>query len=688
MDDQSGAATTVVAMLIASAVFIGTVGYLVLESGSVGDSQTGQNEALRLQADAVSLSHVLLHSPGLTLDGQDWVLSDEGPDNLMRLGLRDANGNHLNHTKFDNLRLAPFTADEEDGYVNYEEAVATLGMDDSGHGFHVRAYPTLPSVRELLETGKKDPFMRVTYIGDWERESGGGDPDDGLQVDDLSCEPSPDDSRSWRISTRIFNGGGGPTQFHAQWSLDLDGNEDEDVQRTSNSFMVSKDTWTDVHADFAAKGGRACSDATLVTLDIWDPNTRLSSKTGLSFPEPSASPTSVTKDLRVDTSRTSFRTTDDVELDYGGDVTKDEILYLQLHDAAGVLRYDEEHEVPQGQGQRQITVPAFGEALDLNATLQHNGTGVVATQRVLIVDPAPADYDAGGGGGYVAQEPVAHEVGFLEQLAERFCPFEYDSKTVSPLASPPPWEDRCEEYKAGMDQPSDVVPDLKRVMDDDLPLRLIDQDTGKPRYDITSVLVVGSQVSQSAMTSASAKHAVRDWVQGGGMLIVYGSYSQNVQWLQPLFQSGIHSSSGGLSTPDESHPLLRTPDRLTYDAYENNDLAWRLNAGHDEYFSNVVEQDGAPVTGVSDPGAFGKGTVILTTWQPYDVFGDGPGTAGLEGMKLANNLLTIGYRSLYLDYGPPLPDQVTVIPAATKASILHPDLGPVTLDVVVYVFPS
>ena len=47
-----------------------------------------------------------------------------------------------------------------------------------------------------------------------------------------------------------------------------------------------------------------------------------------------------------------------------------------------------------------------------------------------------------------------------------------------------------------------------------------------------------------------------------------------------------------------------------------------------------------------------------------------------------------GYRDLFLDYGPEIPEGGSeVIPAVRKAEILHPEFDdPITLDVIVYVF--
>ncbi|MFO1533382.1 MAG: hypothetical protein ABR562_06775, partial [Thermoplasmatota archaeon] len=64
-------------------------------------------------------------------------------------------------------------------------------------------------------------------------------------------------------------------------------------------------------------------------------------------------------------------------------------------------------------------------------------------------------------------------------------------------------------------------------------------------------------------------------------------------------------------------------------------------------------------------------------------------TERLEGLKLVNNLLMLGYRDLFLDYGPALPAQANVEPAISRVHIQHPQFDePILLDVAVYVFPG
>jgi hypothetical protein len=156
----------------------------------------------------------------------------------------------------------------------------------------------------------------------------------------------------------------------------------------------------------------------------------------------------------------------------------------------------------------------------------------------------------------------------------------------------------------------------------------------------------------------------------------------------------IKSSSGAISAPDTSNPVLNTADVLDWSNYVNNNQVWRFNGptACGPYTNVVVEgaaADAQAILTLSNPGTIGDGRVILSTWRPYDVYGGARDAASafLEGSKLVNNLLMQGYRDLFLDYGPPLPANTNVVPAVRHMQIMHPEFtDPIQLSVVVFVF--
>lgn len=219
----------------------------------------------------------------------------------------------------------------------------------------------------------------------------------------------------------------------------------------------------------------------------------------------------------------------------------------------------------------------------------------------------------------------------------------------------------------------DVYPDDKQYLDDVLAARL-------GGYD---VLVVGSQVDQSSLTSQDTKDAVRDWVLAGGLLMVMGSDAQNFQWLQPLFHVGTDTVNGAAFASDPSHPLLTDPNELQWEAYDNHDLGWDLQdqgsgANYDD-FIHVVTEEGEDLLTFSKDGAFEDGRVLLTTWRPKEVFDT---ISQTEAEDFLENLLVYFDRDdLRLEYGPSVPGDVPVFAAARSAVIHDADLGAVPVRV-------
>ncbi len=731
----------VVAFLVAGFVFVGSVGAVLYTSGQVDgaaidDGQTAA--ALRVQAE--SLASLLLKSPGLTSTGVDWADKDQTATHiddpaeaLVRLGLMDGEvgqRGYLDFEKFNNLRLAPLAA-QDDGYVNYDEAVAAMGLQASGLDFHIRSFPNLQSVREILASGTKDQNLRVAYIGDVEAvASGGGSPTDGLVVGQPTCTLRAD-GRAYTISNSVTNGGNTTVQFSGFYEVEL-GTGADYVDRTRTYLVPVGAPPATISLDVPATSGRSCSTG-VVTLEIYDRAVRLGD--AMEWPisgGPTAS-SAVANDLWMNPSKTYFNAGEDVVLDFDGTLPKqgsDPSVTLSLTvKRSNLTTVYGPVDLVVTKHVRSVTVLAanFDSAVTTDYLAELSYPGVVSVTDPVLVLPSgqvPGVYTPSSGAvTYEATTPVPIEVGYLEQLVEKFCPFYFDTTSYSEATSTPlvpaPAINRCNFPRNENLQLGDVFPDLNGVMNDKLPLRLINPlDTGYvqqcsgnlvggPRYDWTKILVVGSNVDHNSMTSGAAKHAVCEWVMGGGTLIVFGSGDQNVQWLQPIFHSAIKSSSGGIAVPDSSHPVLHVSDDLPVTTFQHTGVwsftgqtAQAQESPTSQLFTNVVVDGADPVLTVSDPGAFGKGSVILTTYLPYDLTAQDPEPTPPLGLNLMNNLLMQGYRDLFLDYGPEIPaSDHDVIPAVRKAQICHPELAPdwdgtgdcppearISLDVIVYVF--
>lgn len=220
----------------------------------------------------------------------------------------------------------------------------------------------------------------------------------------------------------------------------------------------------------------------------------------------------------------------------------------------------------------------------------------------------------------------------------------------------------------------DVYPDDKNYLDAVLSGRLDEYD----------VLVVGSSIDQNSLTSAVTKNAIRDFVLGGGTLVVFGSSSQNFQWLQPLFAVGQSNVNGGAFAPDVSHPILHEPNHLNWDAYDNHGLGWDIkdtgSGAHYDDFTHVVVEGGEDVLAISNQGAFGTGRIFLTTYRAGEIAGD-QGMAEAMGF-VANILLYTEKEHLYLEYGPTVPEGAEVTVALRQSLLFDENLGavPVRLE--------
>lgn len=759
--NESGVASSMVAFLIAGVLFIGSIAAVLLTTrqGATGAAASTVPQA-DLHVQAQSLSQLLVMSPGYTTGHGDWAAQGVNAaghtvlaDQVARLGLKEAGSSDpllMSYGKFQNLRRAPYAA-TVDGYVNYPEAREGFGLDEAGLDFHIRAYPTLPTVAELLKGGRKDPNLHVTYLGDIDATKLGGqpppsNPTEGLAVTVPTCAVSPltaaPNPQAYRLAVTVTNGGTTTTQFSALFTYILNATSSE--SQNANGPLVapgqSVTLYVDVPAYEAVTGNgnnaverdRDCAPGSVITVDVQDTNTaHVQVETTLADGVHGAR--QGPRDLWLDTSKPYYvnangATTgcaNPVSLNYDGlDLESGEFLRLKIHDGTGVERFNASIEVPNGN---QRSIPGTGVTWNggqtwtgcfgigtYTATLYHCGSSACTgatnrmrvTESIVFVTSAPAGYlpqgSAAPSGNYefTSNDWSRKEVAFVEKLVTNFCPTYYNSASLTPLNNSVAWGNwttRCSGFKAGDAQLGDVFPDSKDIMNNDLAARLMmdpnDCDRN-PRYDITNVIIAGSHLDQTAMTSAAAKRCLATWVFGGGYLIVFGSDEQNVNWLEPIFHAAIRSSSGGLATPDAGHPVLNTADVLDHTEYDNHDRVWNFNGQTAQnaasLFTNVVVQGGDPVITISNAGAMGNGSVSLLAWMPYELNASmDANTQFQEGLKLTNNLLMQGYRDLFLDYGPALPSRANVEPAVSRVHINHPQFEePILLDVSVYVFPG
>lgn len=697
------------AFIVAVGIMLGSVAVVYQATGDVASQGVlRETEQVNLQSEAAALKGILIDSPGVVAGGGAWDQSTNTSDTIERLGLLSPDGAGIQMEKLRNLRLAPFEADPTDGYANYEEVKTALGLDDKGLDFHIRAKPNLKSVEDILnDPTLRDQHLKVTYIGSGEdvKKNDDGDDvpiDEGLVIDNLRCEASPTGGPSYRFSVDITNGGTTPTQFLVVFKIDAG----TKLTRQDQTGIVAPDATTTAYVDVEYVSGFSCNEETEVDLSVLDPVQQIHD-VEIEGPTLWSDPPSTDDEFYMKTDGRYVLPTDVLRLDYYGDEKKGDGLTFAIRpgtDPAAASVYDLTTTVADKSEDRYLEIPAGTLAAgEYTAYLTHAPSDVIATQRVIVVaggsepDPYTPPSASGGSGAYVMDPAVAIEVQFLDDLISQFCPTFYYGKVDSPISTD--WNTRCA-FKSGSDpallasQPGDVFPSVTKPALEDLMDRLVVDTSGNPndwvgRYDVVDTLIVGSNVPQQAMNgNGNFGKALDKWVRGGGTLVVFGSPNMNTNWMNDIFKVKGASSSGGISAPDVSHSLLTTPESLSYDDYVTGSEGWQYTGNNQDQFTDVVKQGDTPVTAVSDPGDYDEGTIIITTWLPYDLFGNGAGSATDEGLRLMHNFMSQGYRDLFLDYGPPLPDGVPAIPAAGRSFVDHPDLGQLTLDFTLYVFPS
>jgi hypothetical protein len=336
--------------------------------------------------------------------------------------------------------------------------------------------------------------------------------------------------------------------------------------------------------------------------------------------------------------------------------------------------------LPNNQEDGTTQTDDFEDADDYRVRLTNDAfTTTWNSDAVNVLDNEPGIYTpAGGVGDFQPMESVVPEASYVGAIIEKFQQgvFHADYHHVDMIHL----------------TDGDVYPDVKHVMNDQLPLQLQDA-AGQPTLENYNVLIVGSNVDHQVMTSAAAKQTIRDWVFAGGYLIVFGSVEQAVQWLQPIFHSAIDSANGGISTPDETHPILNVPNDLDYESYNTHDIVWDFRDQDKEHFAHVITETEGDYLALSNPGEFGDGRVLLASYQPFDLVNGQSGpcvepyTESCEGLRLIHNFVTVSYQDLYMDYGPPIPLDRPHGSVVRLAQVDHPELGTrVVIKMLVYVF--
>jgi hypothetical protein len=689
---QDEAASPLVGLLIAAVVF--SVAFGVLLSTSVDrDPGTIRSQVAGLETTASVLARSLLREPGegwydgaACADGQpngeEWQ-----PDGVLRAGLGEetcaihgGSGYHrLSYEKLSNLVFAQIEGNASNGALDYEEARESLGLAGTTTHFHLRSWPLLPPLDRRLELGQGDANLRALYVGDYNEVHGGVT--ETFLVEHLVG--ALDLGTAAQLYVNVTNNGTSPTAFTVTFTVP-----------TTRSIIVEKHTGelaSGAHQNVTLLVNKTAGWTWKNASDphfeyaIRDPSKTVGEgRAAIAFPLTSGATRPI---LVLEAAQLEYQP-------HGGSANLDFVYdaldgsgdsnvanpgwSLRLRDPTGTI-VSTATDLKDKGGTRSFTVSGTGT---YHAELLDPGSDVVQADDVNVVASSlPRFEPEAAAGQWTPTASVLPEATFLDALLASFDLSVRDAAYVSPGIS--------------LDSTGDVFPDDNRYLSDALPT-LLRNATGAGSVANYNILVVGSNVDHNTLTSGNVKYPIRDWVEAGGTLVVLGSDEQAVQWLEPLFHTGLQLAGGGIGIPDPDHPILTTPNQLDIVALDDHGTAWRFN--HEEegsLFTHVVKAGQDDVLGVSNPGAFGLGRVILTSWQAFDaVLGDpqaacAPGalTPDCAGLQMLDNFITLAYRPLYIDYGPAIPTGGAVASATDIGIVFSPSFAQsIEVYVVLYVF--
>jgi len=690
--DREDAAASLFGFLTATLIF--AVSFAAVVQVSVKSDGDASNTTYHDRAaEASSLADLLLTEAGRGWYGASEVCSGDAPnddafepDAVTRFGLGEERCSltssarervaNLSFDKLRNLRRASYDSDADNGAIDYQEARESLKLVEAGLDFHLRSWPILPDVVAMLRDGYKDPNLRPLYIGDFEKLQGGQPTNPSVQ----HVAGAAYSSDAATLYVNITNNGTLTTGFSVSFTV----NTQKPITVEKHTGPVAAGayynaTWTvNKTSDWAWKQSTQKFDYT-----IKDPSQTVGSGT-------------VTMSGMTHAQQRTIYTGEATKLSWllSGATASTSVAYNAYDGKGGSV--DVNGWTITIRNSADTVVATAGSLNKKGGTASFTLTGADTYKSELltpagwvaqrdVVNVLAADFDpftpASGAGEWDAEAPVPVEAAYVDAVVDHFelgvPDAEYADEDVSAVAG------------------GDVFPDDNKFLADELPVALLDDD-GVPRFDEYNVLFMGTNVDHRTLTSAGIKYTIRDWVLAGGTLIVFGSENQAVQWLEPIFHVALDAAGSGVSTPDQSHPILHTPNELDYASYDNHETAWHFNHEDEkDYFSHVVVAGEDDVLAASNPGAFGDGRVILSSWQPYDLTvgeaGDDCDPDALEatcpGLQLLNNFVTLGYSDLYIDYGPTISPSTPQGVQSRIAFVYHPEMHQsVELYVMVYAF--
>ena len=591
---------------------------------------------------------VLVSDEGASSSGKPW---EQDADRVIRFGLaKEGQRNFLDYAKIKALRNGSIEADPRNGDPDYPEIRDALGLREGD--FHLRTYPVLPGMDDPRWT--RETHGRLAYFA---RYSGAAAA--------VSAEISHDLSAArLNVSLRLTNAAPAPAIFQATVSM---GN----VAR--GTVLVSEDRHTGLLAPGAAQ---------TVWVEFpsmaWD-----ASVTGfrVEVQDPYGNPAVDPSGVAVGPRWFAVAPPTAAPRQPAGFLVHASDFYAVAGDR---VTFHVDHYTGSGgktnsaQGRFVLVGPDGDEWVNVTTgTLPNQRNQVWTYECRNCTEP----------GGYTAvlwdhpTSPMRRHVDRVHVSATRL----FEEKTnMDPLAvkeiallSQLVVGFNPTRYHAADNPTGDVFGD-----DSNDPGELV---AILGRY---TTLVVGSEVSQTALAPAGVKYGIAQWVQDGGNLVVLGTLARESRWLEPVYHAAQDTANGGISAPDPTHPILQTPNRLSYQRYVDRARAWDVD--DDAPFVHVLTRGGAggshdDTIAVSEPGAYNNGTVVLTSYMPGSLTSP---QDDAEAKRFLHNLLSQSHTMLFLDYGPPITPGVPVGTDSRLVAVPHPNVPGAVVEVrlVMYVF--
>ena len=653
---EDSASTTSIAMMVAGAIIVGAISMATIMTAKPAgvDPRTAIFES-----EAVRALDIVVRDPGRTSAGViNWAST---PDVLTRFGLAlPGEPNFIDYQKVKALRNGTLTGDSTNNVPDYPEVKAALNIKDGN--FHLRTYPVLPGLGDPRWT--KEPGGRLAYFAHYSGASSSASMAEWANVS----------ATALNVSLAIRNTGSAPAIFVANIALGSHADDGDDAVGDQGGDHQNEDSGGETmimeqrHTKLLAPGEVQTVWVEFPKLSTWEEGTNsvkldLSDGYGDTLIQPHwligtpPSGGSVTTGVLAHASQLYYTTGAPVKftLDHytgdGGHATSDQTGRFVLVGPDGKEWVNSSVTLPKAKNKVfTFTCTNCTTVGTYQATLWDSTVTRKAVDQVH-VSAAPLFTEKN-----TIDQLATTEISLLSTLVTNFDPTKYDAAT-NPVG---------DLFGDDSNGPNDVADVLARY----------------------STLVIGSEVSQTALNSAGTKHAIADWVQAGGNLIVLGTNHQQSLWLEPVYHAAQQNANGGITAPDPTNPILVSPERLSYDRYLDNGRAWDVKS--DEPFTHVLTR-GTSGTSIQDtltyanPGALGNGTVVLTSYMPAALT-DPQDTA--EALKFLHNLLAQSYTMLFLDFGPSIPDGVVVGSEQRLVAVPHPNVPGAVVEVqlVMYVF--